>query len=130
MITFIKFLIHKTSFLIWGEGVKKTIKIEITLELPEDVEVEVVNPRIAKIKAEAINPKSEQNETDFVANSNQKMTLSVGELAELLGVSVSTIYEMARLKEIPHIKVRGRTLFHRSTIERWLVANTEGGETK
>lgn len=109
---------------------KKTIKIEITLELPDDVEVEVVNPRIAKIKAEATNLKSEQTETEIIANSNQKMTLSVGELAELLGVSVSTIYEMARLKEIPHTKVRGRILFHRSTIERWLVINTEGGETK
>ena len=76
-----------------------------------------------------MNLKSEQNETEIVANNNQKMTLSVGELAELLGVSVSTIYEMARLKEIPHVKVRGRILFHRSTIERWLVANIEGGET-
>lgn len=99
---------------------KKTIKIEITLELPEDVEVEVINPRIAKIKAEAINVKSEQTKNEITANSSQKMTLSVGELAELSGISTSTIYTMARLNEIPHKKVRGRILFHRPTIERWL----------
>lgn len=109
---------------------KKTIRIEITLKLPDDVEVEVINPRIAKIKAETKSVKNDQIETEIVANSNQKMTLSVGELAELLGVSVTTIYEMVRLKEIPHTKVRGRILFHRSTIERWLVANIEGGGTK
>lgn len=50
----------------------------------------------------------------------EKITLSVNEVAKLIGVSDNTIYTMARLKEIPHKKVRGRILFHRGTIERWL----------
>lgn len=57
----------------------------------------------------------------------EKMTYSVNELAQLLGVGTTTIYTMARLNEIPHKKMRGRIVFHRPTIERWL-ADGEGGE--
>lgn len=50
----------------------------------------------------------------------KKITLTVNEVAELIGVSTSTVYTMTRLNEIPHKKVRGRILFHRKTIEQWL----------
>lgn len=50
-----------------------------------------------------------------------KITLDVKELAELLSVSVTTIYSMTRNNEIPHSKIRGRIIFHYSTIEQWLV---------
>lgn len=50
----------------------------------------------------------------------EKITLTVNEVAELIGVSIGTIYKMARLKEIPHKRVRGRILFHKETIEKWL----------
>ena len=49
----------------------------------------------------------------------------MAETAELIGVSISTIYVMARQKEIPHKKVRGRVLFHRPTIEKWLIDESE-----
>lgn len=49
----------------------------------------------------------------------EKITLTVNEVAELIGVSTATIYTMARLNEIPHKKIRGRVLFHRETIEKW-----------
>ncbi|MER2171257.1 MAG: helix-turn-helix domain-containing protein [Psychrobacillus psychrodurans] len=49
----------------------------------------------------------------------EKITLTVNEVAELLGVSIGTIYTMARLNEIPHKKIRGRVLFHKETIENW-----------
>lgn len=58
-----------------------------------------------------------------------KLTMSVEEIASELGVSKTTIYTMARQKEIPHTKVRGRILFHRPTIEHWLVTNMEGVES-
>ncbi|MFM9535739.1 helix-turn-helix domain-containing protein [Lysinibacillus sp. IITD104] len=58
-----------------------------------------------------------------------KLTMSVDEVANELGVSKTTIYTMARQKEIPHTKVRGRILFHKPTIEQWLITNTVGGET-
>ncbi|MFJ8065836.1 helix-turn-helix domain-containing protein [Psychrobacillus sp. NPDC096426] len=50
----------------------------------------------------------------------EKITLTVYEVAELIGVSIGTIYTMARLKEIPHKKVRGPILFLKETIEKWL----------
>ncbi len=50
----------------------------------------------------------------------QKITLTVNEAAKLIGVSTTTIYTMARLGEIPHVRVRGRILFHRETFEKWL----------
>ncbi|PJO45205.1 excisionase [Lysinibacillus xylanilyticus] len=48
------------------------------------------------------------------------MTMSVDELADELQISNTTIYTMVRQNEIPHKKVRGRILFHRVTIEKWL----------
>ncbi|MEB7455097.1 helix-turn-helix domain-containing protein [Lysinibacillus sphaericus] len=60
----------------------------------------------------------------------EKLTMSVDEVANELGVSTTTIYSMVRHKEIPHTKVRGRILFHRPTIEQWLITNTVGGDTK
>ncbi|UNT54892.1 helix-turn-helix domain-containing protein [Lysinibacillus capsici] len=55
----------------------------------------------------------------------QKITLSVKETAELINVSQSTIYKMAKGNEIPHKKVRGRIIFHRDTIEKWLINELE-----
>lgn len=55
----------------------------------------------------------------------EKITLSVNEVAQLLGVSGQTVYTMVRQEEIPHKKVRGRILFHRGTIEKWLSGEEE-----
>lgn len=54
----------------------------------------------------------------------EKITLSVNEVAELIGVSITTIYTMVRQNEIPHKRVRGRIVFHRETIEKWLATPT------
>lgn len=51
----------------------------------------------------------------------QKITLTVKEVAQLLGVSSTTIYTMARANEIPHAKIGGKVVFHRPTIEEWLI---------
>lgn len=49
-----------------------------------------------------------------------KQTLSVREVAEMIGVSQTTIYTMVREGQIPHVRVRGRIIFHKGTIEKWL----------
>lgn len=49
-----------------------------------------------------------------------RITLTVKEVAELIGVSTGTIYTMVRLNEIPFAKARGKILFHQETIEEWL----------
>ncbi|WP_067925460.1 helix-turn-helix domain-containing protein [Alicyclobacillus shizuokensis] len=53
-----------------------------------------------------------------------KITLSVQEVAELLGVSPVTIYYMVRDKQIPHVRIRRRVMFHRDAIEAWLRGET------
>ncbi|WNR45100.1 helix-turn-helix domain-containing protein [Paenibacillus roseipurpureus] len=50
----------------------------------------------------------------------QKLVLSVNELAEYLGVSLDSVYAMVREKQIPHFRVRRRILFHHETIETWI----------
>lgn len=60
----------------------------------------------------------------------EKITLSVNEISEVLGVSQTTIYSMVRQNEIPHKKVRGRILFHKATIENWLSNEDEVASTE
>ncbi|AZS14568.1 helix-turn-helix domain-containing protein [Paenibacillus lutimineralis] len=50
----------------------------------------------------------------------QRITLTVSEAAQLIGVSQTTVYAMAREGQIPHARVRNRILFHRDVIEAWL----------
>lgn len=49
-----------------------------------------------------------------------KITLSVIEVADLIGVSHTCIYMMVREGQIPHVRVRSRIIFHRDVIEAWL----------
>ncbi len=45
---------------------------------------------------------------------------SVKEMAQLLGVSMDSIYSMVRENQIPFIRVRRRILFHKEVIDQWL----------
>jgi len=49
-----------------------------------------------------------------------KITLTVKEAAELLGVSTTTVYAMVREGQVPHTRIRSKIVFHRQTIEGWL----------
>jgi len=46
--------------------------------------------------------------------------VAADQLAELLGVSKSQVYTLARRGEIPHVKAGGSVLFPRRQLERWL----------
>lgn len=48
-----------------------------------------------------------------------RITLTVKETAELLGISLTTIYSLVKTNEIPHTKVKGKILFHRNMVENW-----------
>ena len=50
----------------------------------------------------------------------QPRLLNVGEVADILGVSVQTIYSWASMGRLPVVKVGRRTLFHPGEIERWI----------
>lgn len=47
-------------------------------------------------------------------------TIEAKEAAELLGLSEWTIYDLARRREIPHIRVGRRVLFRRTSLLSWL----------
>lgn len=91
---------------------KQYLKLELLIELPADLEVELIKPPTPQV------------DHPIIMEPDKKMTMTVSEIAEELQVSTTMIYTMVRQNEIPHIKVRGRILFHRATIERWLM-NTE-----
>lgn len=88
---------------------KQYLKLELLVELPSDLEIELIKPHTGQI------------DKNKIVDSDKKMTMSVEELAEELQISKTTIYTMVSQNEIPHIKVRGRILFHRATIEKWLM---------
>lgn len=99
---------------------KQYLKLELLVELPADLEVELIKPPTPQVD----NPIIVEPDKKITMESDKKMTMTVDEIAEELQVSTTTIYTMVRQNEIPHIKVRGRILFHRATIEKWLM-NTE-----
>jgi excisionase family DNA binding protein len=49
--------------------------------------------------------------------------LTADEVAALLRVPRSTVYELTRTCRLPHIKVGRRTLFVRMDLDAWVVAN-------
>lgn len=56
--------------------------------------------------------------------------LSVGEVANLLGFSVGTVYQYTSRSQIPHYKVGGRLLFDEPEIREWLQLHKQPtGET-
>lgn len=88
---------------------KQYLKLELLVEIPADLENELIKPHTTQV------------DNSINISTNKKMTMSVEELAEELQISKTTIYTMVSQNEIPHIKVRGRILFHRTTIEKWLM---------
>lgn len=51
----------------------------------------------------------------------EKKTLSASETAAYLGVSVDSIYEMVRKKQIPHLRIQSRILFRTQALEDWMI---------
>lgn len=49
-----------------------------------------------------------------------RVTMTVSETALMVGVSPTTIREMVRQGQIPHVRVRSRILFHADVIDEWL----------
>lgn len=60
-------------------------------------------------------------------NEGAKLALSVQETAELLGVSVPTVYQLVGRTDFPSVKIGRRTVINRRLLQRWLDAQA-GGE--
>ena len=49
--------------------------------------------------------------------------LTADEVAALLRVPRSTVYELTRTRRLPHVKLGRRTLFVRVDLDAWVMAN-------
>jgi len=58
----------------------------------------------------------------------KKITMSVQEVAEILGVSQATIYQMVRERSIPFLKIRSKIMFNKQTIEKWIISIENNNE--
>lgn len=61
------------------------------------------------------------------APAENKMALSVAEVAALLGVSKPTVYNLMRTDGFPAFKVGGRTLVSKAKLEEWISSRADGG---
>ena len=52
--------------------------------------------------------------------TDNKLLLSVCEVAQLLGIGRNLAYELVREKRLPHIRLGRRILIPRQTLSRWL----------
>lgn len=56
----------------------------------------------------------------------EKLALSVGEAAQLIGVSRPTMYNIIHTQNFPCFKVGNRTLISRVKLAEWVEAQAEG----
>lgn len=54
----------------------------------------------------------------------EKLTLSIREAAEVVGISTRYMYELAKVEGFPTIKVGKRLLVSRKGLERWVEEQT------
>lgn len=59
--------------------------------------------------------------------THEKLTLSVAEAAQLLGVSTAMAYELTHRADFPAFRIGNRTLVSRRLLEKW-VDREAGGD--
>lgn len=57
----------------------------------------------------------------------EKLTLSVPEAAQIVGVSQSKMYEIVKIKGFPTIQIGRRLLVSANGLERWIEEQAEKG---
>ncbi len=59
---------------------------------------------------------------------NERMTLSVSEAADILGVSRPSLYQLIDKPGFPSFRVGRRVLISRAGLARWVEQQTEGAD--
>lgn len=62
-------------------------------------------------------------------NTREKLTLSVVEAAQLLGISAATAYELTHRADFPAFRIGNRTLVSRRLLEKWVDREAGGDGT-
>ncbi len=57
----------------------------------------------------------------------EKLTYSVPEISELLGVSTTKLYQLIRYNSIPHLKLGKRVVIPKKEFTEWLSKSCLGG---
>ena len=57
----------------------------------------------------------------------KKLTLSIQEVANVLGVSRPTVYKLAQMSDFPAIHLRGRVVISADGLERWVEVMSRKG---
>ncbi|WP_258111603.1 helix-turn-helix domain-containing protein [Alicyclobacillus sp. SP_1] len=60
------------------------------------------------------------NGSKELKKSITNVTMTVSEVASVIGVGRTTVYSMVRENQIPYVRVRSRILFHADVIDKWL----------
>lgn len=60
-------------------------------------------------------------------NTREKLTLSVAEAAQMLGISAPKAYELTHRADFPAFRIGNRTLVNRRLLEKW-VDREAGGD--
>lgn len=56
---------------------------------------------------------------------NDKITYSINEAAEALGIGRTKLYSLIKEDSLPVIKIGGRTLIQKSALDEWLKEHTQ-----
>lgn len=59
--------------------------------------------------------------------SMKKLTLSIQEVANVLGVSRPTVYKLAQMSDFPAFHLRGRVVISADGLERWVEVMSRKG---
>lgn len=60
-----------------------------------------------------------------MVNNNERLTYSVREAAQALGLSRNSVYQGCLNGQIPHVKIGKRLLIPKAQLERLLLGNSE-----
>lgn len=64
----------------------------------------------------------------FTSYDELPLLLNVKQLAELLGVSDSSVYELIQEDDFPFLRIGKRIVIPKEELRKWISAHTKGGQ--
>ena len=64
----------------------------------------------------------------FTSYDELPLLLNVKQLAELLGVSDSSVYELIQEDDFPFLRIGKRIVIPKEELRKWITAHTKGGQ--
>ena len=64
----------------------------------------------------------------FTSYDELPLLLNVKQLAELLGVSDSSVYELIEEEDFPSLRIGKRIVIPKEELRKWITSHTKGGQ--